>query len=358
LKDYQQELKFLVPFLESKAKSNNFCDTDVIKYIALGNISKLNYAKIVNHIIKNPSSRSSALLLQALRQQITRTPTKDVAVETIKLFANKDILLLKVKKNSILSNVMINHEGNNMEVREEIARFINAIASFQVGRSYLVKIYHGQDFIYQLVNGLKSRRINGHSADHAISALQKLSVKSNAQKELFQNGMIDWLVVELHNIRQSKTFIEFGTALLLNLCLVSSSQSAILRVNCEITSLMSSLLELQNSHLNVYIYHLLFVIFQFRKVRQNSIENGFLEILEKQKNGILSYQEQCVLTFLECCLNEGEFCVYKIFKYQDKFKKKQDLDFDTIFRFIQMYESMDQHFLPFCHIFHWILLKK
>lgn len=60
----------------------------------------LNFTKISNHLVMNPSSRSSALLLQAIRQQMTRTGgSLSVAAENLKIFAAKDILSLRNRKN-------------------------------------------------------------------------------------------------------------------------------------------------------------------------------------------------------------------------------------------------------------------
>uniref|UniRef100_A0A915BX57 LisH domain-containing protein n=1 Tax=Parascaris univalens TaxID=6257 RepID=A0A915BX57_PARUN len=61
-------------------------------------VGQLNYTKIANQLIKNTTSRISCLLLHALRQQITRVG-KSSAIRSIEIFAQKDVLLLKHRRN-------------------------------------------------------------------------------------------------------------------------------------------------------------------------------------------------------------------------------------------------------------------
>uniref|UniRef100_A0AC35FKL5 Uncharacterized protein n=1 Tax=Panagrolaimus sp. PS1159 TaxID=55785 RepID=A0AC35FKL5_9BILA len=90
-------------------------------------ISQLNFAKISNQLIKNPGTRSSALLLQALRLQLTKKRVITDALPTLIIFAEKDILLLKNKKNSVVATIVAQSESSS-ETKEELARFLNALS--------------------------------------------------------------------------------------------------------------------------------------------------------------------------------------------------------------------------------------
>uniref|UniRef100_A0A915EGU7 LisH domain-containing protein n=1 Tax=Ditylenchus dipsaci TaxID=166011 RepID=A0A915EGU7_9BILA len=257
----------------------------------------------------NPSARSSALLLQALRQQITRTPSLAVADENIQQFASKDILSLRNRKNSVLATILTQTEPAT-EPKEELARFLNSIASFRNGRKYLLSIGQGKEMLYQVALALRTKRLTHFAADQSLAALQKLSNASASQKP-------------------SNLGMEFGTALLMNLCLNSVvSQSTVIRYKDQLLNLLSHLLTSKNVQLIPYVCGTLYCLLgAHSRFRQAARERDLETILNSQipKTSSLEVQRQLgvVLAMLkgeleydrkkkqsdeedECLFNKGE----------------------------------------------------
>lgn len=63
------------------------------------------------------------------------------------------------------------------DTREELARLLNALASFKNGRNYLLSFGMGKELLYQMALALRTKRLAGLSADHTLATLQKLSVR-------------------------------------------------------------------------------------------------------------------------------------------------------------------------------------
>lgn len=92
-----------------------------------------------------------------------------------------------------------------------------------------------------------------------------LLFRSFVQKELIMSGMIEWLLQFLEN--QTGNFaLEFGSALLMNLCLNEVSQSTVLRYKDQLLALMLKLLKHPNTQVNLIRNHLK-LLFVFRLVR-------------------------------------------------------------------------------------------
>ncbi|CAD5215269.1 unnamed protein product [Bursaphelenchus xylophilus] len=245
-------------------------------------IAELQFTRIANQLIKNPNSRGSALLLQALRQQITRAPSLADSNVVLLLFSGKDFLSLRNRKNSIVATICSQSESS-IETKEELGRLLNALASFRNGRNYLLSIAQGKELLFQMALALRTKKLIGNAADHALACLQKLSIRSVVQKELIMSGMIEWLVSFLD--QQPGNFaLEFGTALLTNLCLNAVSQSTVLRLKDQLLALMLKLLKHPNIQIASYINGTLYCIFGFAKIRSTAKEMAFEQILTNKLN--------------------------------------------------------------------------
>lgn len=136
-----------------------------------------------------------------------------------------------------------------LETKEELSRLLNAIASFKIGRDYLLGIAQGKELLYQLALALRTKKLINFASDHTLAALEKLSVRSNVQKELVLSGMIEWLLGYLDSSSIGNFALEYGTALLANLCMNSVSQSTIFRYKDRLLDLLKKLI----THLNVQV---------------------------------------------------------------------------------------------------------
>ncbi|VDM96835.1 unnamed protein product, partial [Onchocerca ochengi] len=137
-------------------------------------IGRLNYTKIGNCLIKSASGRLSCLLLQALRQRLTRIPIEN-AGQVLAVYANNDLLLLKHLKNSVVS-VITSQGDNGNDAKEELCRLLNSIASFSSGRNYLLANNQGKELIATLTTALKTKKLQHYAGEHVLATLQKLSI--------------------------------------------------------------------------------------------------------------------------------------------------------------------------------------
>lgn len=267
-------------------------------------IKRLNYTKIINTLLKNLNSRNTALLLQALRQQITRKESKEASIEVIKVFAFKDILNLRNANNSIVYNILLHHTSQNDIIKEEFARFLNAIASFKVGRTFLINFSYGKNFIYPSVVALKNKRLDEITSSHILAAIQKVSIKQVVQKELLQQNILDWLVKIITEECVSPTFFDFGIGLILNLVLNPFVQSHIFRITHNLVVMLSIILQKNNFKNKNIIYGILYVVLELRKVRVKAKELKIDEILYKHLTTSTTFEEKYIIAFLLCCLYE------------------------------------------------------
>ncbi|KAI1728291.1 lisH domain-containing protein ARMC9 [Ditylenchus destructor] len=287
---------------QHKIKSDTPEDNDTMDYpleipSPLSPVAEnLNYTKISNHLVMNPTTRSSTLLLQALRQQLTRAASLDVSDSYLQRFASKDILSLRNRKNSVVATILTQTEPAP-ETKEELGRLLNTIASFKTGRKYLLSIGQGKEMLYQVALALRTKRLIGFAADHSLAALQKLSIRSVVQKELILSGMIEWLLLTYldgaiqtaggvisSNQRPTNFGMEYGIALLMNLCLNNVvSQSTVIRYKDQLLTLLSQLLTSKNIQTIPYITGTLYCLLgAHSRIRQAARERDLETILTNQ----------------------------------------------------------------------------
>uniref|UniRef100_A0A1I8BUB7 LisH domain-containing protein n=1 Tax=Meloidogyne hapla TaxID=6305 RepID=A0A1I8BUB7_MELHA len=197
---------------------------------------------LINQTLIRPSvsgGRSSALLLQAIRQvcfmlqvlvdMLTKTSITDGDANLSALIA-KDLLQLRSRKQSIASALF--HDDNTLaadNVREQLARLLNVIASFRRGRDYLL-------CSTTLNNNSNTNTSNyGQGRQQLIyECSQTLKVQQNnirpaAQREFLINGIFEWICSQLAQQKFGQAGLEFGVALLHNLVVNPISQSMVIR---------------------------------------------------------------------------------------------------------------------------------
>uniref|UniRef100_A0A1I7UUD6 GBD/FH3 domain-containing protein n=1 Tax=Caenorhabditis tropicalis TaxID=1561998 RepID=A0A1I7UUD6_9PELO len=167
--------------------------------------------KLTNLIGGHPSARSSALILQALRQQMSVATLDEYVRDSLEWMVSHDVLMLKSKKNSLFSRVL---QADGVDSREQMARLINTMASYTSGRSYFT--VHHKTFIPTLIAVLRGKRLPSTTHDQLIACVQKMSIRATCQKELIQNGMLEWAVNHLDQKLNNYAF-EYLAALIVNL---------------------------------------------------------------------------------------------------------------------------------------------
>uniref|UniRef100_A0AC34FTT4 Uncharacterized protein n=1 Tax=Panagrolaimus sp. ES5 TaxID=591445 RepID=A0AC34FTT4_9BILA len=237
------------------------------------------------------------------------------AMPTLFIFAEKDILLLKNKKNSVVATIVAQSEASS-ETKEEMARFLNALSSFKRGREYLLSIFQGKELLYHLALALRTKKLVGFSAEHTVATLEKLSVKASVQKELVLSGMIEWTLMFLENSPTSFGY-EYGIALLTNLFLHSVSQSTIFRYKDKVLALLTKLLESTSLQLISFAANAMYTLFTFAKMRSAAKEIKFEQNIEKCLQRIDGSEVESQLLVILRILH-GEFDPQQLHKRQQQ----------------------------------------
>ncbi|KAM3718492.1 LisH domain-containing protein [Dirofilaria immitis] len=266
-------------------------------------IGRLNYTKIGNCLIKSASGRLSCLLLQALRQRITRVPIES-AGQVLAVYANNDLLLLKHLKNSVV-NVIISQGDDGNDAKEELCRLLNSIASFNCGRNYLLANNQGKELIATLTAALKTKKLHHYAGEHVLAALQKLSIRSSVQKELIKLGMVEWLSLYLGG-KLSPTALDYGCALLLNLCLDQSGRSAASRVAAIFTTTIANLISDHKLQVCTYINGILFTILGIAQIKARVKEINLVNTVKEKLNNHHCKDDEKQLPIIYKILNGGQ----------------------------------------------------
>ncbi|MCP9263644.1 hypothetical protein DINM_007031 [Dirofilaria immitis] len=270
-------------------------------------IGRLNYTKIGNCLIKSASGRLSCLLLQALRQRITRVPIES-AGQVLAVYANNDLLLLKHLKNSVV-NVIISQGDDGNDAKEELCRLLNSIASFNCGRNYLLANNQGKELIATLTAALKTK-------NYIIMPANISSV----QKELIKLGMVEWLSLYLGG-KLSPTALDYGCALLLNLCLDQSGRSAASRVAAIFTTTIANLISDHKLQVCTYINGILFTILGIAQIKARVKEINLVNTVKKKLNNHHCKDDEKQLPIIYKILNGDTFALAMIPKLLLAFRR-------------------------------------
>ncbi|PIC46613.1 hypothetical protein B9Z55_006249 [Caenorhabditis nigoni] len=199
--------------------------------------------KLANLIGGHPSARSSALILQALRQ-------------------------------SLFSRVI---QADGVDSREQLARLINTMASYTGGRSYFT--VHHKTFIPCLIAVLRGKRLPSTTHDQLIACVQKMSIRATCQKELIQNGMLEWAVNHLDQKLNNYAF-EYLAALIVNLSTNPLSHPLITRLADSIANSVASLVVKMSHGPSCSLYNtLLLSILSCSRIRLRAKDTKLLEAI-------------------------------------------------------------------------------
>ncbi|CAJ0604989.1 unnamed protein product, partial [Cylicocyclus nassatus] len=186
-------------------------------------LNDLDPSKLSALICGHPAGRGTALLLQALRQQVTIAASSEYSRKALSWIIDNDVLQLKNRRNCALTRVL---QADGVDSREQMARLINTLSSFTNGRQYLLT--HLRLVLNCVVPVLRGRRLPTTTQEQLLAMLQKTSVRPACQKELLQCGMLEWIVNFLEG-RTSAYANEYACSLAINLSLNPASHSLQLR---------------------------------------------------------------------------------------------------------------------------------
>ncbi|KAK5981692.1 hypothetical protein GCK32_012595 [Trichostrongylus colubriformis] len=184
--------------------------------------------KLTSVLCGLPAGRGTALLLQALRQQVTVAASPEYSKRALTWIVSNDVLLLKTKKQSLFVRVL-QADG------------------------------HLRLFLASVVPVLRGRRLPATTQEQLIATLQKASIRQSCQRELLQCGMLEWVVNFLEG-RNSLYATEYACALAINLSLNVNSHSLQLRFADSLAATACTILNRETHGLSCSLYNALILV--------------------------------------------------------------------------------------------------
>ncbi|KAF2368520.1 Armadillo-type fold [Trinorchestia longiramus] len=192
------------------------------------------------------------LLLQALRQRVTRVTEGGARQAVVASYVRSDVLGIAQPSHDTTGD---QHPVSRCWARlslglrspephllgNSLARLLSALASFPLGRHYLGRSLS----VCSLLQGvLLEDLVDAATQDLCLAALQKLSVRGNVQERLIKGGCVEWTVRALDEGAGtlSPSSQECCAALLLNLSLRSEGRAAILPLMSKLIPTITKLL--------------------------------------------------------------------------------------------------------------------
>ncbi|KAK4321181.1 hypothetical protein Pmani_007986, partial [Petrolisthes manimaculis] len=212
------------------------------------------------------------LLLQALRQRITKVTTGGVRQAVVTAYVRGDVLGLRQSSSqcwSRLANTLTTAKPPHLA--QTTARLLNALTAFTSGRTYLAS----DDVCQVLLAALRVDHPDPGTSDMALAALQKLSIRGEVQSSLIQRGAVEWLAHTLSTSMHpalSPYTLEYSCALLMNLTLRSEGRARCLPLGPALLSTLTSLLTTVPSHVVPYVTGILYSLLSHPSLRQDAVD--------------------------------------------------------------------------------------
>eukprot|EP00873_Tetraselmis_striata_P006543 jgi/Tetstr1/426807/TSEL_017022.t1 len=257
----------------------------------------LNYGAVRRDLMKADND-TVATLLQALRWRISKSPAGNDRLRVILTLVERDVLLCTDPPRGGASAVVAVAQRCDGPASEELARLLSCMASTAAGRAYLLQPGAGAvATLVQLLTAipemdtLNAPMILAHegvgniSADsllqqHALGALQKLSLLRVAQSEMIARGVIgvivELLAGELAGL--SEYTVEYSMALLMNLSLRSAGRQRF--EQCDVLAVLDALIESSNPQVRTYVNGTLYSVLQRSAIRSAARERGLGDFLQ------------------------------------------------------------------------------
>ncbi|CAF3282228.1 unnamed protein product [Rotaria socialis] len=238
---------------------------------------KLDYDKIKRDVVHvSTSPRQKSLLLQALRWKLTKATTDFKREKMLECYINCDLLGCRTdveQRTKIVKELLSPSSTSDTRcVKEEWARFINTIASLRKGRNYLAP---NESLIVGMQKATIAEQSDTHTKQHLLAALQKLSLRRSVQTIMINENMIKWLLPLLSKSNSLSDYtLEYGVALLMNLCLRTEGRKKCAEVAEQAIAVLASLLSHPNHETRPYVNSSLYSILTLKSVRDKAIQQN------------------------------------------------------------------------------------
>ncbi|XP_050950853.1 lisH domain-containing protein ARMC9 isoform X3 [Labeo rohita] len=255
-------------------------------------LPSLDYEKLKKDLV-NGSDRLKALLLQSLRWRLTRSLHGEQRDTVLQAFISNDLLDRYSSKQKTVLHLM---RSKNEIVRQYMARLINAFASLCDGRMYLSQI---PSLLRFLLDCLKTEEKESVTRENVLAALQKLSLRRAQQSAMIRDGLIGWLVKELHDSDCLSDYtLEYAISLLMNLCLRTQGKKKCAEEAKHVLKVLTELLGHENHEIRYYVNGALYSILSMPEIREEAKQMSMEEILRcysKEENPELNRQIEFII---------------------------------------------------------------
>ncbi|XP_051980482.1 lisH domain-containing protein ARMC9 isoform X2 [Xyrauchen texanus] len=255
-------------------------------------LPSLDYEKLKKDLV-NGSDRLKALLLQALRWRLTRSLHGEQRDTVLQAFLSNDLLeRYSTRQKTVLHLI----KSKNEIVRQYMARLINTFASLCGGRMYLAQI---PSLLRFLLDCLKAEEKESVTRENVLAALQKLSLRRAQQSSMIRDGLIGWLVNELHDFDCLSDYtLEYAISLLMNLCLRTQGKKNCAEQAKHVLKVLTELLGHENQEIRYYVNGALYSILSLPEIREEAKQMSMEEILRcytKEENPELNRQIEFII---------------------------------------------------------------
>ena len=130
---------------------------------------------------------------------------------------------------------------------------MNVMASDCSGREYLLN--QSCSLVLPIINALKRQSQDTTVRQNLLGVLQKLSLRRASQSIMIQNGWIEYLLSLFEDLENlSEYTIEYGSALLMNLCLRTQGKKVCLQDPSRTLRILNELIEHDNLQVGLIQY--------------------------------------------------------------------------------------------------------
>ncbi|KFM75552.1 LisH domain-containing protein ARMC9, partial [Stegodyphus mimosarum] len=244
----------------------------------ISDAEKLNFERLKQDL-RGAEDYKRSLLLQALRWRLTKANNWQKREEAVLEYVDNDLLDLHSTTTEPVKVLMLIRSNDSLLI-ESFTRFLNALASFVLGRQYLTSNTKLLELLveYLLTNEPKDDTV----LDMILGTLKKLSIRRTSQAYMVEGGVIEWLAGAFHsNAAVSNYATSSSIALLFNLSLCPMGKKRCEPLKVELISGLGRLLQLQDSKISPYVNGTLYRILSIPSVREYAKEQALPNALQK-----------------------------------------------------------------------------
>ncbi|KAI9143232.1 hypothetical protein BKA69DRAFT_1037040 [Paraphysoderma sedebokerense] len=200
--------------------------------------------------------------------------------QVLELYVKNDILGFKSNTIPVVASFLSHSDSS---VKEQTAKLLNLMSSDWMGREYLLS---KKAFIVPiLVSCFKAEATDTEIRQNILGVLQKLSLRRSAQSAMNQQNLIAIVLNMLNDLESlSEYSVEYGVALLMNLCLRTSGKKQCAENPTHVLKVLNMMIEHENLQVKTYVNGTLYSILSETRIRDQARAMGMLELLKLLRN--------------------------------------------------------------------------